>query len=545
MQLNTGHWRLWKQIFLTLSVVAVVFSFGAGEYVRNTELSHLQSQYKAQNEKTFQLLTVTAIDAVISHDIPVLETIVQQAGKSDPAINDMRILDVAGELLAEWHRQNETPPRKTISFSSKIVFEGETFGHIELTWNTEDILKNIDSHVNLIRYSVMLSIVILIMTVTALVQILVINPVKNINARLLEDQSEASIKNINLPGYTASELMRLNESVSQLEKEWKRSRQQELELQMARDELEEKVQERTKNLEDANQNLKREIEERERAEEVLQKTQLRLMQASKMESLGTLAGGVAHEINTPVHYIGNNIQFLGESFEDLRTLMKTYENLASTASQNNVLADQTKAVAAAREEADIEFLEEEVPMAAKQALEGVKQITSIVMAMKEFSHPSRKEKHLADINKLIERAATVSRGEWKHTAELELGLDPSLPPVAVLEGELNQVFLSLIVNASQAIEESAKTDGKIIISSLVSGNSIQVCVTDNGPGIPNDILNRIFDPFFTTKTVGKGSGQGLSIVYDIIVNKHQGEIYVNSTEGHGATFTIELPIEAA
>lgn len=278
------------------------------------------------------------------------------------------------------------------------------------------------------------------------------------------------------------------------------------------------------------------------AEQDLQLAQTRLIQASKMESLGTLSGGIAHEINTPVQFIGNNLHFLRSAFNDLGTLINSYENLAQAAKNENILNDERDAVLSVRDATDFDFLQTEVPTAAEQAIEGVSQITGIVAAMKEFSHTSQKEMKPTDINRLIERATTVSKGEWKNFAEVEFNLEPSQPNILGLEGELNQVLLNLIVNASQAIEESGRKDGKIGLSSSIHDGFIKIEVSDNGQGIPQDIQDRVFDPFFTTKAVGKGTGQGLTISYDIIVNKHKGAFAVNSESGKGTTFIIELPV---
>jgi signal transduction histidine kinase len=191
----------------------------------------------------------------------------------------------------------------------------------------------------------------------------------------------------------------------------------------------------------------------------------------------------------------------------------------------------------------------ESPVAVQESLDGVERVRKIVMAMREFSHPSEKEKKLADINHGIETTVVISRNEWKYSADLETNLDPSLPLVFCQIDEINQVILNMIINAVQAIQEKNPPEtgikGKITISTYMIDNHLHIKIQDTGIGIPEDIRLRVFDPFFTTKGVGKGTGQGLSLAHQIIVQKHQGNIYVDSIAGEGTTFTIELPVDVS
>jgi signal transduction histidine kinase len=188
---------------------------------------------------------------------------------------------------------------------------------------------------------------------------------------------------------------------------------------------------------------------------------------------------------------------------------------------------------------------EEIPASMRQSLEGVGQVARIVRAMKEFSHPGQREKTAADINRALENTITVCRNEWKHVAMVATDLDPNLPEVECMVGELNQVFLNLIINASHAIVEANRSgDGRIDVSTRRDGAWIEIRVADNGAGIPDDARPKIFEPFFTTKEVGRGTGQGLAVTYDVIVNKHGGKIDVESRVGEGTCFVIRIPIDS-
>jgi len=284
------------------------------------------------------------------------------------------------------------------------------------------------------------------------------------------------------------------------------------------------------------------------AQERARQLELKLMQAQKLESLGTLAGGIAHEINTPIQYIGDNLRFLEQSCEDFATVIDAHVRLADAIDAHPAGAEPELATAVAFcravvEESDVAFLSEEAPLAARQSSEGVEQVAGIVRAMKEFSHPTSKEMVPLDLNRVIERATVVSRNEWKHCAELQLSLDDRLPQVPGLEGEMNQVVLNLVVNAAQAIVEAGRGQGRITIATGVEDGKVVLTVADTGTGIPADVGMRIFEPFFTTKDVGKGTGQGLAIAHDIIVNKHGGTLDVESRDGEGATFSVTLPLD--
>ena len=197
-----------------------------------------------------------------------------------------------------------------------------------------------------------------------------------------------------------------------------------------------------------------------------------------------------------------------------------------------------------RDRVDLDFLREEIPAATEQSLFGMEQVSRIVLAMKEFSHPSSQEKSPVDLNRAISNTITISRNEWKHFANVETHLDRNLPMVTCHAGEINQVLLNVIVNAAQAIGAAGRSnaDGVISISTARDGEDVVIRVRDNGTGIPTAVQEKVFNPFFTTKAVGKGTGQGLAIARDIVVNKHGGTITFNTHEGKGTVFIVRLPV---
>ncbi|TVO71898.1 PAS-domain containing protein [Sedimenticola selenatireducens] len=268
-----------------------------------------------------------------------------------------------------------------------------------------------------------------------------------------------------------------------------------------------------------------------------------LNQAQKLEAIGQLAGGIAHEINTPSQYVWDNLKFLHEAQRDLRDLLGDCLSLVERVNPDSALKSACDQIREKSESIDLDYLLSEVPAAINQSITGISDISRIVLAMKEFSHPGEGSKSIIDINHMLENTLTISRSQWKDVATVNTAFDPTLPHVSCQPGEMNQVFLNLLVNASHAIEEAKPHDGgKITIKTTQREDKIQIQISDNGAGIPGDLQDKIFEPFFTTKEVGKGTGQGLSIARNIVTKKHGGEIYFTSEPNKGTLFTIELPI---
>ena len=273
-----------------------------------------------------------------------------------------------------------------------------------------------------------------------------------------------------------------------------------------------------------------------------------LVQAQKLESIGQLAAGIAHEINTPAQYVGDNARFLHEVYGDLERICDLYGQLLDHLKSEHLAKDLVQRIDEVAAQIDLEYIKEEAPKAILQSIDGIEHISRIVRAMKEFSHPGSNSRVTIDLNKAIESTITVARNEWKYVAEMVTDLDPNLPLVPCLPAEINQVILNMIINAGHAIAESLKKNGSegkgtITITSRVREDYAQISIADTGTGIPEDIRSRIFDPFFTTKEVGKGTGQGLAISRSVVVDKHGGTITFNSVMGKGTVFVIKLPLQ--
>ena len=286
----------------------------------------------------------------------------------------------------------------------------------------------------------------------------------------------------------------------------------------------------------------------EMVDDVTEKLRLEqeLSQAQKLEAIGRLAAGIAHEINTPTQYVGDNIEFLQIAYESLIGLIDMLRRIVDAASGENLPPGIVSEARDQMESSNLDYLSEQIPRAIEQSIEGVGRVSSIVQAMKEFSHPGTTEKTQVDLNQCIQSTVTVSRNEWKYVADLDTDLDGSLPHVFCLPGEFNQVILNMIVNAAHAIGDvvgdGADRKGTITVSTRQSGDWAEVRISDTGSGIPKDVQDRIFDPFFTTKGVGRGTGQGLAIARNVVVDKHGGTVSVESEVGKGTTFLIRLPI---
>ncbi len=271
-----------------------------------------------------------------------------------------------------------------------------------------------------------------------------------------------------------------------------------------------------------------------------------LRQAQKLEAIGQLAAGIAHEINTPIQYVGDNTRFLRESWPSFHALFAIAREMQREAVPGPIPPQTLQRLDALAEAADFENLQTEIPNAIQQSLEGIQRVTKIVRAMKEFSHPGGEEKKAIDINQAIETTITVARNEWKYLCDVETHFDSDLPLVLCHAGEFNQVILNLLINAAHAIGQivgdGSQGKGTIVVSTVRAQDWAKISISDNGAGIPEAARSRVFEPFFTTKEVGKGTGQGLALAHTAIVRRHGGRIWFDSEVGKGTIFYIELPL---
>ncbi len=308
-------------------------------------------------------------------------------------------------------------------------------------------------------------------------------------------------------------------------------------LKEAETKLELRFERRRESLKNVNRQLRNEMDRRTKIE-------LELRQAQKLESVGRLASGIAHEINTPVQFVSDSCSFLQNATSDLMSVIVANRGLRRAVLANEITAlDALEQIRTAEAEADVDYLLEHIPQAVDRAMQGLERVSTIIKSMKEFAHPVQHQAY-ADINRAITSTINVARNEYKYVADLETHL-AELPMVNCHVGELNQVVLNIVVNAAHAIEAVVKdTDrrGKIVVRTTTMDGHAVIEISDDGCGIPATLLDKIFDPFFTTKEIGKGTGQGLAIARSVIVDKHHGKLTVDSEVGRGTTFRIWLPL---
>ncbi|MEH0020293.1 MAG: response regulator [Desulfobacter sp.] len=271
----------------------------------------------------------------------------------------------------------------------------------------------------------------------------------------------------------------------------------------------------------------------------LKATQAQALQSEKMASIGQLAAGVAHEINNPIGFVGSNLDALTDYFNDYESLLDQYKIIGSLLENGDAgeekVREQLKAIREHESDIEIDYLKEDIPDLLNDCIDGTRRVGQIVADLKNFAHPGNDKQMLMDINKGIESTLNVVANEVKYKAKVTKDYG-DIPSVEGFPQKINQVFMNIFVNAAQAIEEK----GDITIKTYAEGNDVKISIADNGSGIPEENLNKIFDPFFTTKEVGKGTGLGMNIVYNII-KEHNGNIEVESEMGKGTCFTITLP----
>jgi len=281
-----------------------------------------------------------------------------------------------------------------------------------------------------------------------------------------------------------------------------------------------------------------------RAEADRDRMELDLRLGQKLEAVGQLAAGIAHEINTPTQFVGDTVRFLGDAFGDLIDLLVAYEELLAAAERGPVPSALIARVREAEDRADLDYLRARVPGAVERADDGVQRVATIVRAMREFAHPPAAAKAPVDINAALRSTLVVATNEYRYVADVETELG-ELPTVMCDGGDINQVFLNLVVNAAHAIVDANRGTarrGTIRVRTVAEGDHVRVSVSDTGTGIAPEVADRIYDPFFTTKDVGRGTGQGLAIARQIVVERHGGSIEFETRAGRGTTFHVRLPV---
>jgi PAS domain S-box-containing protein len=291
--------------------------------------------------------------------------------------------------------------------------------------------------------------------------------------------------------------------------------------------------------------ISRNITQQKLDEAARREMETKLLLAQRLESIGQLASGIAHEINTPTQFITDNTRFLGDAFRQLEVAFAAYKKLQAEAAGLTALAARAAETAATANSCETDYYLTEIPRTLAQSLEGLGRVAKIVRSLKEFSHPQNANRTQADLNHAIETAISVSRHEWKYVAEVVTELDAGLPKVPCIVDAFNQVMLNLLINAAHAIGSALKKSGEIkgciTIRTRATAAHVVIEVQDTGTGIAPEHRQRIFEPFFTTKEVGKGTGQGLSLVHAVIVSQHGGSVEFDTEIGRGTTFRLFLP----
>ncbi|MEN3280678.1 MAG: two-component system, NtrC family, sensor kinase [Solirubrobacteraceae bacterium] len=281
-----------------------------------------------------------------------------------------------------------------------------------------------------------------------------------------------------------------------------------------------------------------------RAEADRDRMELDLRLAQKLEAVGQLAAGIAHEINTPTQFVGDTVRFLGDAFGDVMELLAVYEELLAAAERGPVPSALIARVRKAEDRADLDYLRARVPGAVERADDGVHRVATIVRAMSDFAHPPAAAKAPVDVNGALRSTLVVASNEYKYVADVVTDFG-ELPPVMCDGGDMNQVFLNLVVNAAHAIVDANRGSarrGTIGVRTVAEGDEVLVSVSDTGTGIAPEVADRIYDPFFTTTEVGRGTGQGLAIARQIVVERHGGTITFETQAGRGTTFHVRLPV---
>lgn len=270
---------------------------------------------------------------------------------------------------------------------------------------------------------------------------------------------------------------------------------------------------------------------------------LQFDETRRLEAIGALSAGIAHEINTPIQYIGDNLGYLHETMDKVHGSYLNYAALSSALKAHKNPTELIEMIDKYNEEIKLDLIIGNIEESIRESLEGIDQVRDIVLLMKELAHPGGTECDEADINLLIHGVIKITNGRHKGIAEIELDLCQTLPPLNCRRNQIRQVILNMVINAVDAIEEKGDGIGKIRLATSFDSSHLNIMISDTGPGIPESLVAKVFDPFFTTKPVGKGTGQGLALAKDFIVAGHEGELQLVDIEGFATSFKISLPFK--
>jgi two-component system NtrC family sensor kinase len=287
----------------------------------------------------------------------------------------------------------------------------------------------------------------------------------------------------------------------------------------------------------------RDISNLKASEKMKEEIYKQLHESRRLEAIGALASGIAHELNTPIQFIGDNVKFISVSLEKIHSSYKRYDRLKCECKELGLCSEAVDKIEELNQDIDLPILAKEIFTATQETIEGVKQVRDIVVLMKEFAHPGTGGMEPSDINRVVKGALTICRSRTKNVVTIETNYEQGTTVIPCRRAQIQQVLVNLIINAVEAIEEQGIENGAICIATKAAGRFFRIEICDNGPGIPQQLREKIFDPFFTTKQVGKGTGQGLALAKDIIVQQHRGRLRLEDRPGFSTSFIIELPCE--
>lgn len=490
---------------------------------------------------TATLFSTTTKDAVISYDLASLDDYTNELMKN-PDLVYVKVLTPEGDVFAQSGDEvllkrpfNEDQDVSSVTdgvfdIRTEIEEGGQVFGIIELGIDTSTLSQSIKEA----RYW-SATIAFGEMLLVALFSFLLGTYLTNRLGQLREAANQISLGNTNITipitgnDEVAEVADAFNQMTSRLTEAVERRDAYEKELKQLNQTLESRVERRTLQLE-------KNIKKLESTNKQLQETHEQLIQSEKMASIGTLAAGVAHEINNPVGYVMSNMRTLKEYSQTyIDAIDKTKQLIdQETGDLNEPIKDLNRWF----REQDIDFIQTDIPQLITDTIDGTERIRDIVAGLKEFSHSNPSQvMQLSNLNEAIEKTLKITHNELKYKVKVETKLG-NIPKVKCNIGQIQQVLLNLLINAGHALKEN----GRIQIISGVIEKEVFISVQDNGTGIPKDIQEKIFDPFFTTKEVGTGSGLGLSITYGIMQD-HKGRVELKSVLGKGSKFTLYFPSE--